>query len=104
MRLQALGWSHLAVIHFERHEFDPSESYAIRSNAIARKQEFFSLVFRNCYYLWRIARSKGDGPAEKMNERTLRAYLSKVDETMPETAAFREALGTSAASAMGGEA
>jgi len=103
-RLQAMGWSHLAVIHFERHELDPSESYAIRSNAIARKQEFFSLVFRNCYYLWRIAQAKGDGPAEKMNERTLRAYLSKVDETMPETSAFREALGASTASAMGGEA
>jgi hypothetical protein len=39
-----------------------------------------------------------------MNERTLRAYLSKVDETMPETSAFREALGASTASAMGGEA
>jgi hypothetical protein len=39
-----------------------------------------------------------------MNERTLRAYLSKVDETMPETSAFREALGASAASAIGGEA
>jgi len=48
--------------------------------------------------------AKGDGPAEKMNERTLRAYLSKVDETMPETSAFREALGASTASAMGGEA
>jgi tetratricopeptide (TPR) repeat protein len=103
-RLQAMGWSHLAVIHFERRELDPAESYAIRSNAIARKQEFFSLVFRNCYYLWRIARAKGDGAAEKMNERTLRAYLSKVDETMPETSAFREALGASAASATGGEA
>ena len=83
---------------------DERESYASRSNAIARKQEFFSLVFRNCYYLWRIARSKGDAAAEKMNERTLRAYLSKVDETMPETSAFREALGATAAGAMGGEA
>ena len=71
---------------------------------IRATQEFFSLVFRNCFYLWRVARTKGDTASEKMNERTLRAYLSKVDETMPETAAFREALGTSTASAMGGEA
>jgi transcriptional regulator with XRE-family HTH domain len=103
-RLQAMAWSHLAAIHFERREHDQSESFAIRSNAIARKQEFFSLVFRNCFYLWRIARTNGDTASEKMNERTLRAYLSKVDETMPETSAFREALGSSTASAMGGEA
>lgn len=103
-RLQALAWSHLAAIHHDRGELEHAEGYAIRSNGIARKQEFFSLVFRNCFYLWRIARTKGDAAAEKMNERTLRSYLPKVDETMPETAAFREALGASAPSRVGGEA
>jgi transcriptional regulator with XRE-family HTH domain len=97
-RLLALGWSHFAEIQLERDNLAQAEAFAIRSNGIARKQEFVSLVFRNCYYLWRIARARGDGQSERMNERTLRSYLPKVDQTMPEVAAVRETLG------LGGEA
>jgi hypothetical protein len=48
-----------------------------------------NLVFRNCYYLCRISLSIVVRAAVHSNERSLRTYLSRVDEQLPEARAFR---------------
>ena len=70
-------------------EPEPAEAYALRSNAIARPREYLSIVFRNCFYLRTIAEQRGDSAAVKSNERTLKAYLSRVDPDLPEAIEYR---------------
>jgi transcriptional regulator with XRE-family HTH domain len=88
-RLASLAMSHLAVVAYHRGEMSAAQSWAIRSNAIARSREYVVLVFRNCYYLLLIARAKGDHAAEKVNESTLRACISRIEDSLPEVEAFR---------------
>lgn len=88
-RLRALALSHLGLIHFRSGRFDAAEGFAIKSNAIARPHEFNVIVFRNCFYLWQIAKSRGDGGAVRLNERTLRSYLARIEESFPELEEFR---------------
>jgi len=91
-KLKALALSHLAVIAHRTKEIDSAESYALRSNAIARAREYTSIVFRNCYYLREIAAERGDGAAVRSNERTLRTYLSRVEADLPEAIHYRATL------------
>jgi transcriptional regulator with XRE-family HTH domain len=91
-RLRALALSHLAVVHSHRGDLDVAETYALRSNAIARSREFLTLVFRNCFYLRAVARERGDDDAFRANERTLKAYLSRVDPDLPELIEYRAEL------------
>jgi len=88
-RLKAIGLSHMAVICFRKDDLSAAESYALRSNVLARTREFLSVVFRNCFYLREIARRTGDSVATATNERTLRAYLHRVDPELVEAAMFR---------------
>ncbi len=91
-RLKALGLSHLALVSFRKGDVAAAESFALRSNVIARSREFISVVFRNCYYLREIARRRDDTAAVSQNERTLRAYLTRVDADLPEAAEVRAEL------------
>jgi len=91
-RLRALGLSNLALICFRKHDLAAAESYALRSNIIARSREFYSVVFRNCYYLREIARHRNDPALASQHERTLRAYLARVDTDLPEAALVRSEL------------
>jgi len=91
-RLKALGLSHLALISFRKGDLAAAESFALRSNVIARSREFIVVVFRNCYYLREIARRRGDAGGVSQNERTLRAYLARVDADLPEAAEVRAEL------------
>jgi hypothetical protein len=50
-------------------------------------------VFRNCFYLWEAAKQRGDASATKLNERTLRSYLGRIESKLPEAEIFREHLG-----------
>jgi tetratricopeptide (TPR) repeat protein len=88
-RLRALALSHLAVLAFRRRDFTEAASFAMRSNQLAREREYLSLVFRNCFYLWRIALQRNDAAAIRSNEGTLRTYLGRVDAEMPEVSEFR---------------
>ena len=88
-RLRALALSHLGLIHFRNGRLDAAEGFAIKSNAIARSREYNAIVFRNCFYLWQIAKSRGDGGAVRLNERTLRSYLARIEESLPELDEFR---------------
>lgn len=91
-RLAALALSHLSLVTYRLHEPTQAEAYAFRSNAIARPREYLSIVFRNCFYLKSIAEEQGDGAAVKSNERTLKAYLSRVEPDLPEAIAYRAQL------------
>jgi transcriptional regulator with XRE-family HTH domain/predicted negative regulator of RcsB-dependent stress response len=88
-RLRALAMSHLGVIHFREGRLDAAEGFAIKSNAIARPREYNAIVFRNCFYLWRIAAIRGDDGARRLNERTLKSYLARIEESLPELDEFR---------------
>jgi tetratricopeptide (TPR) repeat protein len=88
-RLRALALSHLAVLSFDGKDLEATEAFALRSNAIARPREYLSLVFRNCFYLWKVAIARVDEAGTKLNERTLRVYLSRLEEDFPEAQAFR---------------
>jgi tetratricopeptide (TPR) repeat protein len=88
-RLRALTLSELAVIDYRNNRLDSAESLAIKSNTIARPREYHIVVFRNCFYLWQIARARGDVGAARLNERTLKSYLARIEESLPEIDEFR---------------
>lgn len=88
-RLRASALSFLAVVAFEAGDQSAAEAFALRSNAVARPREYLSIVFRNCFYLWKIARSRNDEAGVRTNERTLRAYVGRIEEQMPEVEAYR---------------
>lgn len=92
-RPRALALSTLAAAALDRGDHDAAEAYALKSNAIARPREYLPFVFRNCYVLWKIARTRGDAAAVRANERTLRAYVGKIEEPMREVDDFRAFLG-----------
>jgi len=88
-RLRALALSHLGIIHFRNGKLDNAERFAIKANSIARPREYHTIVFMNCFYLWKIAKAKDDAGAVKLNERSLRSYLARVEDSIPELEEFR---------------
>ena len=50
------------------------------------------MLWRNCYYLWKIARSRNDDAAANSSERTLRTYLNRAEGYMPEVEDFKSHL------------
>jgi len=48
------------------------------------------VVFRNCFYLWKIALAKGDAAAVRLNERTLRSLVGRIESDDPELDEFRD--------------
>lgn len=88
-RLRALALSQLVVIDYRSKRLEAAEGFAIKSNGIARPLEYHLVVFRNCFYLWQIAKARGDAGAVRLNERTLKSYLARIEETLPEIDEFR---------------
>ena len=88
-RLHSLALSHLCLVCYENDEPDSAEAHAMRSNAIARPREFFSIVFRNCYYLRAIALARGDSRGVRSHERSLKALLNRADQEMSVLQSFR---------------
>jgi tetratricopeptide (TPR) repeat protein len=88
-RLRAAALSHLAAVAFLSGQHTASEALALRSNGIARPREYLAIVFRNCFYLWKIARERNDESGVKTNERTLRTYMGRIEEPMPEIEEYR---------------
>ncbi len=88
-RLAAVAQSNLAVIAFKEGNLSAAESHCLRSNSIARPREYATVIYRNCYYLWRIAIERDDKAGIRTHERCLRTYLGRVDEPLPEADAYR---------------
>jgi hypothetical protein len=91
-RLIAFALSTLGVVAYREHDVKAAEAYCLKSNAVARIGEFASLIFRNSYYLWKIATARQDETAKRSYERTLRKYVSRLPDYLPEVVAYREHL------------
>ena len=87
-KLIALAASHLAVLNYKKGDMESAESFALRSNAIARPNGYRSILFRNVFYLWRIAVDQRDSTAMSSNERTLRALSNRIHDESPELEAI----------------
>lgn len=94
-RQLALALSNLALISYREEDADSAESCCLQSNSIARQRDYADVVFRNCYYLRKIAQSKGDDAGVRSNTRSLRSLIGRVDESLPEAVAFRDDLARS---------
>ena len=88
-RQLALAHSNLAVLAYREGNREAAEGHCLRSNAIARPREYNSVIFRNCYYLWKLALDADDKAAIKTHERSLRTYLVRVEERLPEADEYR---------------
>lgn len=84
----AFALSDKAVIAWRESDLDGCEAFALRSNRIARERDYPNVVFRNCFYLWRVAESRSDRAAVRLNERTLKSFLARVESTLPEREEF----------------
>ncbi len=94
-RLAALALSNLALIAYTAGDHRAAESFCLQSNTIARSRDYMTVVFRNCFYLWKIARERGDDAAARTNFRTLKTYLGRLVDALPEADAFRAHLARS---------
>jgi tetratricopeptide (TPR) repeat protein len=92
-RQRAYALSHLGLLAFREGDLEAAETYCLRSNQVARPREYVSVLFRNCFYLWKLSRTRGDAAGAKVHERTLRTYVNRVERSMPEAEAFRSFLG-----------
>ncbi len=88
-RLNALALSHLVVVHFRKENYEMAEGVAIRSNVIARRQEYNSVVFRNSFYLWRCATLKSDATAAASYQKTLNLLENRLADGLLELAEYR---------------
>ena len=88
-RLIALALSNLGLIAYREDDLAAAESYCLRSNALARPREYLTVVFRNCYYLWKIADRSGDEAGAVTHERALRRYAGRIEESIPELECYR---------------
>jgi transcriptional regulator with XRE-family HTH domain len=84
----ALALGDLGVIAWHAGEDHKVATYCRRSNRIARSREYTDLVFRNCYYLWKVATRSGNEAAARTNLRTLRSYHPRVNSTLDEMQEF----------------
>lgn len=88
----ALALGDMAIIAWKDGDDPMVESYCRQSNTIARPRDYLSLVFRNCFYLWKVAEKTGNTAAMKINLRTLKSYAARVDSSLPEWKEFNECL------------
>ena len=89
----AFALSHLGLLAFRENDLDSAEAHCLRSNRLARPREYVSILFRNCFYLWRIAKQRHDEASVRTNERTLRHQLSRIEDHLPEAEEFANFLG-----------
>ena len=89
-RLRAIAYAVRAKIEFRDEKIESAEKWATKSNLIARQIEVLPVVFRNCFYLWKIALAKGDAAAVRLNERTLRSLVGRIESDDPELDEFRD--------------
>ena len=88
-KLIALAASHLAVLNYKKGDPQSAASFSLRSNAIARPNGYRSILFRNVFYLWKVAVDRDDSAAMKSNEQTLRTLSNRIHDESPELEQFR---------------
>jgi tetratricopeptide (TPR) repeat protein len=88
-RQQAYALGHLGALAFREGDLDGSEAHCLRSNTIARPREYLTILWRNCYYLWRIGRVRNDAVGVNSAERTMKTYLNRVEGYVSELQDYR---------------
>ena len=88
----ALALGDLGIVSWRTGDERMTETYCRRSNEIARTRDYLTLVFRNCYYLWKVALNKGNDGAARINLRTLKSYSGRIDPSLPELNEFNACL------------
>ena len=91
-RFSALALHHLGIVAYRSGDLRTAGSHLLRSNGLARSRDYVTLLFGNCYYLWRIARATGDAAAARAHFRSLRSLVGRVEEVLPEVEEFRAAI------------
>jgi transcriptional regulator with XRE-family HTH domain len=91
----ALALSHLAKLQAARSDPSGAEAYALRSNGIARARDYVDVVFRNCHILRALALAAGDLATARMHEKTLRAFVHRVDPNLAEAREYLSELNRS---------
>lgn len=79
----------IGLLHYSLHKADQASKFFYESNELARRADYYDTIFLNCYYLWKIALERGDRSAAALNEKSLRFYAFKIEETFPELEGFK---------------
>ena len=88
LRISTIVLSNLAELAYLDNEFEKAEHYAMKSNRLARPMEFKTVLFRNSFYLWKIAQSLDDEKRSHSHLSALKKYFSQVDRDIDEVRLF----------------
>ncbi|NNE35191.1 MAG: helix-turn-helix transcriptional regulator [Rhodothermales bacterium] len=88
-RQAAFALHGIGKVLYRLNDLTGAASSLMESNVIGRQQEYMSLVFCNCYYLWRIAVDEDNVTLALTHRRSLRSYLPRVPSSLAEARAFR---------------
>ena len=91
--LLTLAYSHLALVHFKMDQFEAAERCALKSNNLGRELGYNSTIFRNCYYLWKLAEKRGDRASAVSHEHNLRSLINRVPQDVKEVERYRHERG-----------
>ena len=87
--------SHLGRAHFQRGASPVALRYFFESNDLARRGDYFEILFRNHFYMRAIAKSQGDEFSRRGAERSLRMLLPRCDPLTEEAIGFAHEIGSS---------
>ena len=79
----------IGLLHYKRTRLDQASKSFYESNELSRRADYYDVIFLNCYYLWKIALERGDRSAAALNEKSLRFYAFKIEETFTELEDFK---------------
>ena len=79
----------IGTVHFARGRTDLAAKSFYDSNEISRRADYYDITFLNCFYLWKIALGRGDRAGAALNEKSLRFFAFKIEETFPELEEFK---------------
>jgi tetratricopeptide (TPR) repeat protein len=81
-------------LHYDRGRLGEARRSLHDSNELARRGEFHDVTFLNCFYLWKSALAEGDRAAAMANDKSLRFFAFKIENSFPELEEFKAHLET----------
>jgi transcriptional regulator with XRE-family HTH domain len=79
----------IGLLHHGRGRGDLASKNFYESNEISRRAEYYDITFLNCFYLWKMAKAKGDRSGAALNEKSLRFFAFKIEKSFPELDEFK---------------
>jgi Flp pilus assembly protein TadD len=84
LKIASIVLSNLAEISFLDGEHEKAEHYAMKSNRLARSMDNHIVLFRNQFYLWKIALATKDDTRASQQLSSLKKYYPRVDKDLDE--------------------